>query len=495
MTDSFAQNFPFMKVLFVSPEVSPLVRTGGLGDVVGSLPIALRAIGIDVRILCPLHRECKGLKTHFFPRTLRLKLGNKTIPFRLGQTTLGSSGIPVYLIENDALFDRPGIYANEKGDYPDNPERAFVLSKSALYVSQICKWNPDVFHAHDWMAASMPAYLNAASSERKTAKRWKSVLTIHNLEHQGIFSHKEFVQSGLPENYWGIEGFEHNAHMNLLKGGIQHADKITTVSPTYAKEIRTKAFGHGLEESLKYRGADLVGILNGIGEASWDPKKDPALPSPIDPLAPKDGKASCKKSLLTEMKLPSNSTAPLFGVVSRLYQQKGLDLLIQALPSLMSDSNANFIILGSGAKEEENAFLALARKFPKRIGVFIGFDDGLARRIFAGTDFFLMPSRFEPCGLAQQYAMRYGSLPIARRTGGLADTIKHFSRSLQSANGFLFNRANAGDLKKVINRAIKLFDNQSQFAKIRLNALSTRCSWEFAAKQYSNIYQWTTPVA
>ena len=492
MTGFFAPKALSMKVLFVSPEVSPLVRTGGLGDVVGSLPIALQAIGIDVRILCPLHRECRKLKIRFFPKTLRLKLGNKTIPVRLGQTSLGSSGIPVYLIENDELFDRSGIYANEKGDYPDNPERAFVLSKSALYVSQICGWTPDVFHAHDWMAASMPAYLNAASSKRKTGNRRKSVLTIHNLEHQGIFSHKDFVQSGLPENYWGIEGFEHNESMNLLKGGIQHADKLTTVSPTYAQEVRTKAFGHGLEESLKYRAADLVGILNGIDEDGWNPLQDPTLPSPIDPLAPEEGKKACKKSLLTEMKLPSGSTAPLFGVVSRLYRQKGLDLLIQALPSLMSDSDANFVILGSGAKEEENAFLALARKFPKRIGVFIGFDDGLARRIFAGTDFFLMPSRFEPCGLAQQYAMRYGSLPIARRTGGLADTVEHFSRSLQSANGFLFDRANAQDLKKVINRAIKLFDNQPQFAKIQLNALSTRCSWEFAAKQYSDVYKWTT---
>ena len=492
MTDIFSPNFTFMKVLFVSPEVSPLVRTGGLGDVVGSLPIALRSIGVDVRILCPLHRECKTLETRFFPEKLRLKLGKKTLPVRLGQTTLGPSGVPVYLIENDELFDRPGIYADEKGDYPDNPERAFVLSKTALHISQISGWSPDVFHAHDWMAASTPAYLNAADPKNKIGKPRKSVLTIHNLEHQGIFSHENFLQSGLPKDYWGIEGFEHNACMNLLKGGIQHADKITTVSPTYAQEVRTKAFGHGLEECLKYRGADLVGILNGIDGDGWNPMEDPALPAPIDPLAPKQGKKACKKSLLKEMKMPSSSTAPLFGVVSRLYSQKGLDLLIQALPSLMSGSNAKFVILGSGAKEEENAFLELSRKFPKRIGVFIGFDDGLARRIFAGTDFFLMPSRFEPCGLAQQYAMRYGSLPIARKTGGLADTVKHFSRSLRSANGFLFNRANEEDLKKVINRAIKLFGNQSQYAKIQANALTTRCSWDFAARQYLEVYQWAT---
>ena len=475
-----------MKVLFVSPEVSPLVRTGGLGDVVGSLPVALRAIGVDVRILCPLHRECKALDTNFFSTKLRLELGKRTIPLRLGQTTLGHSGIPVYLIENDELFDRPGIYADEKGDYPDNPERAFVLSKTALFLSEICGWKPDVFHAHDWMAAAMPAFLNAS-----TGKAGKSVLTIHNLEHQGIFSREHFAQSGLPVDYWGMEGFERNARLNLLKGGIQHADKLTTVSPTYAREIRTEAFGHGLEESLRYRGADLVGILNGIDEEGWNPLEDQAIPSPIDPLDPAAGKAVCKLRLLEEMKLDGSSKAPLFGVVSRLYRQKGLDLLIRALPRLMSRSRANFVILGSGAKEEENSFLSLARKYPGRIGAFIGFDDGLARRIFAGSDFFLMPSRFEPCGLAQQYAMRYGSIPIARRTGGLADTIEHFSRSTRSANGFLFNRPEAEELKRVIHRAIKLFDEQAQFAKIRSNALATRCSWESAAKQYLKVYQWT----
>ena len=483
-----------MKVLFVSPEVSPLVRTGGLGDVVGSLPIAIKALGVDVRILCPLHRECKALKTTFFAKTGTVKLGKEKISVRIGETTLGPSGIPVYLIENDSLFDRPGIYADSDGDYPDNPSRAFVLSKTALLIRQITGWSPDVYHAHDWMAASLPAYLNSTRPKGKRAKSGRSVLTIHNLEHQGNCSFQDFVQSGLPESFWGIDGFESKGSMNLLKGGIQHADKITTVSPTYAQEIRTKEFGHGLEESLTYRGADLVGILNGIDEASWNPQKDLALPCPINPDSPQSGKDACKGSLLSEMKLPRNSDAPLFGVVSRLYRQKGLDLLIECLPSLMSESKANFVILGSGAKNEENAFRELARKFPDRIGAFIGFDDGLARRIFAGSDFFLMPSRFEPCGLAQLYAMRYGSLPIARKTGGLADTIDHFSRSTSSANGFLFEKAQTKSLKMVIHRAINLFENPTQFSKIRMNALESPCSWDNAAKCYAEVYKWTMQI-
>jgi starch synthase len=483
-----------MKVLFVSPEVSPLVRTGGLGDVVGSLPIAIKALGIDVRILCPLHRECKTLPTTFFPKKGTVALGKDKIDIRIGETTLGPCEIPVYLIENDSLFDRPGIYADSNGDYPDNPTRAFVLSKTALLISQITDWSPDVYHAHDWMAASLPAYLNSTHLGGNPTKRGKSVLTIHNLEHQGNCSFDDFVRSGLPKNYWGIDGFDSNGSMNLLKGGIQHADKLTTVSPTYAQEIRTPQFGHGLEACLTYRGADLLGILNGIDEASWNPQTDSALPCPINPDLPELGKAKCKESLLSEMGLKSKVDGPLFGVVSRLYRQKGLDLLIECLPSLLSESKANFVILGSGAKEEENAFRELAKKFPDRIGTFIGFDDGLARRIFAGSDFFIMPSRFEPCGLAQLYAMRYGSLPIARKTGGLADTINHFSRSTSKANGFLFEKAKHESLKAVINRAIKLFENTLQFSKVRKNALKSACSWDNAALRYAEVYKWVIEI-
>lgn len=484
-----------MKVLFVSPEISPLVRTGGLGDVVGSLPVAIHSMGIDVRIVCPLHRECKKLTTTFFPTTEEVALGQDKFPIRIGETTLGASGIPVYLIENDFLFDRPGIYSDEKSDYPDNPTRAFVLSKGALLIERITGWSPEVFHAHDWMAASLPAFLNASRTMRDLQVKAKSVLTIHNLEHQGLCSYDDFRKSGLPDSFWGIDGFESNGSMNLLKGGIQHADKITTVSPTYAQEIRTKSFGQGLEESLKYRGADIVGILNGIDETSWNPQKDPAIPSPINPLDPDVGKDSCKRSLLEEMDLPIQTDVPLFGVVSRLYSQKGLDLLVDILPSLMTQTNANFIVLGSGAKEEETSFTELARKFPERIAAFIGFDDGLARRIFAGSDFFLMPSRFEPCGLAQLYAMRYGSLPIARKTGGLADTVIHYSQSSSSANGFLFEKTKASELEKVIHSALKLYSNPRMFSKIRANALSSPCSWANAAIKYAEIYEWTKLIS
>ena len=478
-----------MKVLFVSPEVTPIVRTGGLGDVVGSLPIALQKIGIEVRVICPLHQECMSLDLESLQDSFPIKIGKKILSAKIKQTTLGSSGIPVYLIENSKLFDRTGIYADKDGDFKDNAERAFALSQSALACEKITKWKPDIFHAHDWMAAPTCAYLNAAKQKNKELKSG-SVLTIHNLEHQGNFSYEDFLLSHLPSEYWGMAGFESNQRLNLLKGGIQHADKLTTVSPTYAQEIRSSTYGHGLENSLLYRAADLVGILNGIDERGWDPMNDPLIPAPINPAEPELGKERCKESLLVEMELSTQITNPLFGVVSRLYHQKGLDLLLQALPEFLEETNANFVVLGSGDPAQEKAFQDFAISYPNRISVYIGFDDGLARRIFAGSDFFLMPSRFEPCGLAQQYAMRYGSLPIARKTGGLADTIRPPHTTETNPNGLLFEDIDPNSLSRVIHKALKLHKDKEKFFRIRKNATNSMFSWDIAAEKYRGIYRW-----
>ena len=479
-----------MKVLFVSPEVGPIVRAGGLGDVVGALPLALHEIGVDVRVICPLHRECKELPAQTLPTKFKLKYGSRTYESKIKETRLGESSIPVYLLENDILFDRPGIYADENGDYQDNPIRCFALCQSALLIEKITGWSPDIFHAHDWMAASLPAYLNFKNSRLKKINQARSVLTIHNLEHQGSFHKETFKLSGLPSLYSGIDGFDHFQSMNLLKGGIQHANKITTVSPTYADEIKTEHYGHGLETCLQYRAADLIGILNGIDQKSWNPMTDQALNNFISPSEPDNGKRENKISLLKEMKLPYDEKTPLFGVVSRLYHQKGLDLLADVIPSLASGSNAQFILLGSGCKEEEELFVKLEKRFPSCISTFIGFDDGLARRIFAGSDFFIMPSRFEPCGLAQQYAMAYGSIPIGRKTGGLADTIRDLKGENKNPNGFLFEDASSNALLEVIHRAMKLYQDQSLFKKTRKNSLHSHCSWDLAAKHYEDVYKW-----
>ena len=478
-----------MKILFVSPEVSPLVRTGGLGDVVGSLPLALKQLGIDVRIVCPLHKECLKIPQKTFRKSVKCNLANKIFTFSVSEAQIPGTEIPVYFIGNRTLFEREGIYADKGGDYNDNALRAFALSQTAIHLEKSTGWKPDVFHAHDWMAAPTCAYLNDFRDKLK--RKTGSLLTIHNLEHQGCFEYNDFLDSNLPKSYWGIEGFEHLGRLNLLKGGIQHADKLTTVSPTYAEEIKTIQFGEGLEKSLQYRAADLIGILNGIDEISWDPVVDQAIHAPITSSTPEEGKAQCKYHLQNEVQLERKADTPLFGVVSRLYRQKGLDLLIDALPSLLGEVSCQFVILGSGDSSQEKAFSDLSKKWSGRLSVTIGFNDGLARRIFAGSDFFLMPSRFEPCGLAQQYAMKYGSIPIGRKTGGLADTIVSLKDKPEEANGLLFEKPNQKDLLHVIHNAILLFSEKNNFQKIRKNAMHTSFSWESAAKKFVDAYRWS----
>ena len=479
-----------MKILFVSPEVSPIVRTGGLGDVVGSLPIAINGLGADARILCPMHRVCTEIKSKKYLKAISVKIEDLHLEGKIWKTSLPGNKVTVYLLDLPEFYDRPGVYADQNSDFPDNPQRAFALCQAALQIHQVTDWNPDIIHAHDWMAAPVCAYLNAAKLKNPSAKIPKSVLTIHNLQHQGIFDYKDFLSAGFPSSYWGMDGFEKDGSMNLLKGGIQHADKITTVSPTYAEEIRTPLYGCGLEASLEYRGADLIGILNGIDTDGWNPKNDTALPHKINPARPKSGKLSCKNALLKELNMQASLESPLFGVVSRLYEQKGLDLLLEILPQLMAETHANFAILGSGDSGQEEAIRELSLSYPDRIGSMIGFDDGLARRIFGGSDFFIMPSRFEPCGLAQQYAMRYGSLPIGRKTGGLADTIRPISRSEPSPNGFLFSEATGIELWNSIKAALSVFANKRKFSQLRKNAFFQDCGWGHAAEQYLQTYKW-----
>jgi len=479
-----------VKVLFVSPEVSPLARTGGLGDVVGALPAALKQAGVDVRVICPLHRgSLDGLRSKRIGGKLRIKIGSKLCYPRLVETRLPGTDVPVYLIEHIGFFDRADIYAGPKGDFLDNAERSFVICRSALDLPRLVEWTPDVYHAHDWMAAALPACLNAIPSTKGNA-RPASVLTIHNLEHQGSFSPEKFEISNLPESYFQMEGFEHFGRLNLLKGGIQHADKITTVSPTYAKEIRTENHGHGLDPSLVYRAADLVGILNGMDEEAWNPSKDSALPQPFCRDTVTAGKKACRKALSKELQLPYNPHLPLFGAVSRLYWQKGLDMLAEHLPKVLEKNDFQFVLLGSGDPLQEKAFLNLAHRFPKKVSTFIGFDDGLARRIFAGTDFFLMPSRFEPCGLAQQYAMRYGSLPIANGTGGLIDTVKDLKKHAKEATGLILNNIEEDSLNHAFRSACNIFADEKKLKLMRRNAMTRKASWKEPAAFYSEVYKW-----
>lgn len=479
-----------MKILFVSPEVAPLARTGGLGDVVGALPLALKSLGADVRVLCPLHRgipaEHQGKR---LPGELRLSGSPKPRRLKIRESRLPAADVPVYFIEHKQLFDRPGIYAGPRGDYPDNHERSFALCRAALALPEFLGWLPDVLHAHDWMAAALPAFLNTLPADSPTGKA-ASVLTIHNLEHQGVFPPQGFSLSGLPASFFHLDGFEHYGSLNLLKGGIQHANKLTTVSPTYAEEIKTETHGHGLHPSLLYRAADLIGILNGIDEDAWDPRSDTTLPLSYSPVDAETGKTAARRALSAELSLPLRPQSALFGVVSRLYSQKGLDLLANSLPRLLGRNDFQLGLLGSGAPGEERAFLRLAERFPRHVAVRIGFDEDLARLIFAASDFFLMPSRFEPCGLAQQYAMRYGSIPVARRTGGLADTITHPSSGPRKATGFLFEESTPDALARAMTLALRHYKQPAKLDALRRNAMKRSASWEQSARRYLDVYQW-----
>ncbi|MFP6855228.1 MAG: glycogen synthase GlgA [Opitutales bacterium] len=480
-----------IKVLLVSPEVSPLSKTGGLGDVVGALPQALQSIGVDARVLCPLYgnMDSSFTETTSSLGSFRIKTHGGSKRGRLHEGKLPGTDVPVYLLEHKNYFDRSGIYAGPKGDFPDNAERFLLLSHSALDLPQKIGWMPDVLHLHDWTVALIPALLNALPL-KDPRRQWASVLTIHNLLHQGTFPAETFERLGLPSAYFHEGGLGHNGCLNMLKGGIHHATKITTVSPTYANEIQEEPLAQGLGLDLRHRSADLFGILNGIDRNLWNPKNDHALPHNYSIEDADAGKSSCKQALLKELRLPTNLKRPLFFVVSRMDHQKGLDLLANVLPRLLHDHDFTFILLGSGDPALENSYRALAREHSKNIAAVIGFDESLARRLFAGGDFLVVPSRFEPCGLTQLYAMRYGTIPVVRKTGGLADTVTPFRPNEKNASGIVYEGDGEWELFLAMERGLAAFKKTSSFARLRDSAMKRDFSWEPSAKAYAEAYSW-----
>ncbi len=480
-----------MNALFVSPEVSPLFKTGGLGDVVGALPQALRNIGVDARILCPLYGH---LDQGFREKTslvgfLRPSIGGKRRRITLREGRLPDTEVPVYLLDHKGSFGRDGIYAGPKGDFIDNADRFLLLARSALALPEMIGWELDVLHAHDWTVALVPAFLNALPGN-DPRRKWASVLTIHNLMHQGTFPPETLEKTELPGSYYHPDGLERNGCLNMLKGGIHHATKITTVSPSYALEIQEEPLAQGLGHALRHRAADLIGILNGIDCDNWNPQSDPSLPRnySIDDL-PK-GKSTCKAALLKELCLPAELDRPLFFVVSRLDHQKGLDLLSKVLPRLMEDHDLAFALLGSGDPQLEASYRELARELPDRIAAVIGFDEGLARRLFAGGDFLVMPSRFEPCGLTQLYAMRYGTVPIVRKTGGLADTVVPWRPKTTNATGIVYEGGGEWELFLAMEQALQAFNTPKAFAALKHSGMKRNFSWESSAKAYAQTYSW-----
>ncbi|HET9235081.1 MAG TPA: 1,4-alpha-glucan branching protein domain-containing protein, partial [Candidatus Eisenbacteria bacterium] len=414
---------PPLRVLFVASEVSPFGRTGGLGDVVGSLPKALRERGIDVRVVMPLYGGMSWDELQILDGALNVPMGFGDVAARLRMGRLPRSQVPVYFLEHRGYFDRPTLYGPSGAEYGDNIERFAFLSRGALEAALALGFQPDVVHAHDWHTALVPMYMNG-DARLGALHQGASLFTIHNLAHQGVGGLEHLGVIGLGPEQFTSRGLEHFGQLNLMKGALYHATMVGTVSPTYAREIQTPAYGFGLDGVLRERGSDLVGILNGIDVDEWNPETDPFLTSRFS-VSDLSGKAACKEAFQSEIGLPVRPDVPLFGMVSRLTPQKGVDVLLDILPAL-ARLDLQLVVLGSGDSQLEEGFRRAAEQFPERIRAWIRFDNRLSHRIEAASDFFLMPSRFEPCGLSQLYSLRYGTLPIVRATGGLMDTVLNY---------------------------------------------------------------------
>ena len=473
-----------MKILFVTSEAYPLLKTGGLADVAGALPAALAALGEDVRILLPAYPDAvAAAKDKQDAISLGDLLGVGEV--RLIKARMPVTGTELWLIDCPALYDRAGNpYTQKDGtDWPDNPLRFAMLSRVAAMLSvpgNTTGWTADIVHANDWQGGLTPAYLHFWGGRHA-----RSVFTVHNLQYQGLFGRKILPQVGLPEAAFAVDGLEFHDKVSFLKSGLYYSDAITTVSPTYAKEIMGDALGCGLDGLLRQRSDVLSGVLNGVDDETWNPATDKHLDHRYS-LARRAGKAKNKAALQAELGLPSGTKAPLLGMVTRLTAQKGIDLVVNALPALRK-SGFQLAVLGTGDTKWERALSDLAATDPN-ISVRIGYDEAMAHRIIAASDVFLMPSRFEPCGLTQMYALRYGTLPLVRKTGGLADTVVDV-RQGDSGTGFVFEPAEGAALAAAAARAAALFKNVKAWRKVQRTAMQQDFSWAHAAQAYQKLYR------
>jgi starch synthase len=476
-----------MKVLLASSEVHPFSKTGGLADMVGALGKALAHAGHEARIVTPLYR---GIRERF-PEIQRvdwqfnLPLGSKWMPAELFSLEI-EKGLAVYFIHHPGFFDRVSLYEENNRSYADNAERFILFSKCVAHLAHYLPWRPDVVHVHDWQAALVPALMLQQRREG-----WGNpppvCLTIHNLAYQGIFPPDAFALTNLPQDFFTVEGAEFYGQLNCLKAGIVFADVITAVSPRYAREIMTEALGCGLDDRLRRRQDRLFGILNGVDYEEWNTTDNKFLPNSysITRLA---GKAANKLALQKELGLPQSKNVPLFGTISRLAEQKGVDIQLGALEEMLS-AGIQFVLLGSGSPAFERGYKDLERRFPNQAAVRVGYDEGLSHRIEAACDFFLMPSQFEPCGLNQMYSLRYGTIPIVRATGGLDDSVIDFTQDAARANGIKFQEYSARALAKAIRKALAIYEQPDLLRRYRRNAIKADFSWKRTVGEYLKAYE------
>jgi starch synthase len=481
-----------MRVLHVAAEVFPLIKTGGLADVVGALPQALIAEGADARLLLPgLPAILEAVLHQKKICDLGSVFGAVNVSLWLGQ--MPHSKVKVYVIRAPYLYAREGgpYQAADGSEWSDNLQRFGLLGWVGAHLAAgdlDPDWIPQVLHAHDWHAAMACAYVAA-----HPARRVATVYTVHNLAYQGLFAMADFHMLGLPSRLLASSGLEFHNQLCLMKAGLKFADRVTTVSPTYAVEIATPEFGCGLDGVIRGRGTDVSGILNGVDGAVWNPQTDTGLAHRYS-RSDVSGKAECKRQLQTELGLDVSAKAPVFAVVSRLSSQKGLDLVLASLPAMLR-SGAQLVVQGSGDPLLEAAFVEAARQHPRQVAVRIGYDESWAHKLIAGADVMLVPSRFEPCGLTQLYALRYGTVPLVRRVGGLADTVVNATASqaeelaLEGATGFVFDEATASALQTEVTRVLGYFEQPALWAALMQQGMAQDFSWQGPARDYMALYR------
>ena len=475
-----------MQILIVASEAGPFAKTGGLADVIGALPRALARLGHTVDVVIPRYR---GITAGDRIGDVTVALGGHVAAAAIYAAT--ADGVRTVFVDHPAYFDREHLYGSPGHDYPDNPERFAFLAHAALEWASQSPVPYEIVHGHDWQAGLVPVLLRRRFAKRPALRKAATVFTIHNLAYQGVFDASWLPRLGLEWDLFGVDALEFWGRVSLLKGGIVFSRLVTTVSPAYAREIQAPEYGAGFDGILRHRAADLVGILNGIDYDHWDPARDTHLPGPFE-ASNLTGKAASKRAVIERAGLPVTPEVlerPLVGLISRLVDQKGFDLLA-ALGEELPRLNASFVLLGSGERRYEDLWLGSAARHPDRIAAHIGFDEALAHLIEGGADLFLMPSRFEPCGLNQMYSLRYGTLPLVRSTGGLRDTVRNFDPATGYGTGFTFDEYSPQALLSTLRWALSVYDeNKPAWRRMQVAGMRQDFSWDASAREYAAVYE------
>ena len=483
-----------MHVLLAASELHPFSKTGGLADMVSALAAALADQGHHATVVTPAYRGILKRFPEISPAhwNFDLRLGGPAVSGSFHRFT-PRPNLDFWFVEQPEFYDRKGIYNEANADYPDNAARYLFFSKAVLLLARYLPSPPEIIHAHDWQTGLIPLLVHHARISEHWHKAPPCIFTIHNLAYQGWFPTSDWSLTNLPAEWLHVDSALHDGQINFMKAALNVADAITTVSPTYAREILTPEYGCGMEVLLRRRGTDLLGILNGVGYTEWNTTSNPALPASFN-AADLSGKAVCKSALQGELGLPVRDDVALLGNISRLTSQKGSELILEAIPKVLESQSFQFALLGSGDPVLEKEFLALAANHPQHVSTTLKFDTGLSHRIEAAADFYLMPSRFEPCGLNQLYSLRYGAVPVVRATGGLQDSVIDPREDLHRANGIKFHEYSTEALVQAIRKSLALFPEKELLAHFRKNGMHADFSWDRQAANYIALYRQTATI-